>query len=216
MPKKRKQSNLRPLRTLRIFCEGEKTEPFYIEGYISSISISDERKKVISIEPTRKNTPIQLVDEAIKLKRSKLSLPEDEFWVVYDREAPSKYPDKLHMDAWQKAERNNVNVSLSNACFEYWLLIHLVETHAPYSCFDELRKNSSLNKKMKELCGKAYEKAESSIFQILKDRVPLARKRAKKINAESRKSAPSERNKPFHMNPYVGVVDLLDAIDDFI
>lgn len=214
MPKKRKQDNLKPLKTLRIFCEGEKTEPFYINGYIYSISVGD-RKTVISIEPTRKNTPKQLVDEAIKLKRSKVSLPEDEFWVVYDREAPSKYPDALHMAAWRKAVQNNINVSLSNVCFEYWLLIHLVDTHAPYSCFDELRKHSLLNEKIKELCGKPYEKTESSIFQILKDRVPLARERAKKLNAEFRKSAAPGRNMPFHMNPYVGVVDLLDAIDGF-
>jgi hypothetical protein len=214
MPKKRKQSNLKPLKTLRIFCEGEKTEPLYINGYIDLVSVSG-RKTVISIEPTRKNTPMQLVDEAVKLKKSNVSLPEDEFWVVYDREAPSKYPDALHLTAWKKAERNNVNVSLSNVCFEYWLLIHLVDTQAPYSCYDDLRKNSPLNEKMKELCGKRYEKTEGSIFQILKDKVPLARKRAKKLNAESKKSACPGRNMPFHMNPYVDVVDLLDAIDDF-
>lgn len=158
---------------------------------------------------------MQLVNEAIKLKKSNVSLPDDEFWVVYDREAPSKYPDALHMAAWQKATKNNVNVSLSNVCFEYWILIHLVDTHAPYSCFDELRKHSDLNKKMKELCGKSYDKCESSIFQILRERVPEARRRAKKLNAEAKKSASAGRDMPFHMNPYVGVVELLDAIDDF-
>ena len=67
MPKPRKPSTLKPLKTLRIFCEGEKTEPNYLNGYISSLA-DKARKSVVAVQKTRKNTPVQLVEEAIKSK----------------------------------------------------------------------------------------------------------------------------------------------------
>ncbi|WP_037492591.1 RloB family protein [Sphingomonas sp. PAMC 26605] len=86
MPKPRKPANLTPLKTLRIFCEGAKTEPNYINGYIETLDPSS-RKSVVEVEKTKKNTAIQLVEEAIKSKRSVNALPGDENWVVYDRES---------------------------------------------------------------------------------------------------------------------------------
>ncbi|MGK2315867.1 hypothetical protein, partial [Klebsiella pneumoniae] len=49
--------------------------------------ISDRSKRTLSvfkIPKTRKNTPEQLVDEAIKKKNSSSSAEGDVFWVVYD------------------------------------------------------------------------------------------------------------------------------------
>lgn len=51
-----------------IFCEGEKTEPLYIEAYIADNA--NAKSKVIRIPKTKKNTPEQLVDMAIKKKNS--------------------------------------------------------------------------------------------------------------------------------------------------
>ena len=105
MPKPRKPSKLKPLKTLKIFCEGEKTEPNYLKGYIATLD-NETRKSVVEIEKTRKNTAVQLVEEAIKAKKSSQSLPEDEFWVVYDRESVAKYPDELHAKAFDKANNS--------------------------------------------------------------------------------------------------------------
>ncbi|MGY6709210.1 MAG: RloB family protein [Rhizobiaceae bacterium] len=215
MPKKRKPSKLKPLKTLRIFCEGERTEPNYLRGYIATVE-NRSRKSVVEVQKTRKNTAVQLVEEAINMKRSSGSLPGDEFWVVYDRESVSKYSDDLHAKARAKAEKEGINIALCNVCFEYWLLIHLVDTDAPFESYDDLIGNSALRAQMKARCHCDYEKSARSIFDVLKHHLPDARKRAKRLNAKGLASAEAGRDLPHHINPYVGVADLLDAIDAFI
>lgn len=214
MPKKRNPSQLKPLKTLRIFCEGERTEPNYLKGYIAALD-NHARKSVIAVEKTRKNTAVQLVEEAINMKNSSDSLPEDEFWVVYDRESVAKYSDDLHAEARNIAKKVGIKIALCNVCFEYWLLIHLVDTDAPYGSYDNLIKTSALRGQMKAQCGCDYDKAKRSIFDLLKNRLPDARERAKRLNAKGLQTAGAGRDQPHHINPYVGIVDLLDAIDAF-
>lgn len=214
MPKPRKPSKLKPLKTLKIFCEGEKTEPNYLKGYIATLD-NETRKSVVEIEKTRKNTAVQLVEEAIKAKKSSQSLPEDEFWVVYDRESVAKYPDELHAKAFDKANNSGVHVAICNVCFEYWLLLHFVSTDAPYQTYEDLRKNSALNDEVRKVCGCDYDKSSASIFAAIKDRVSDARERGRRLNERGKESAEKGKDKTYHINPYVGMVDLLQAIDDF-
>ena len=214
MPKKRNQPKHKPRKTLSIFCEGACTEPNYLNDYIKALD-NPARKSVIVVEKTRKNTAVQLVEEAISFKKSSNSLPEDEFWVVYDRESVAKYSDDLHAKAREKANKAGINIALSNVCFEYWLLVHLVDTDAPFSCYDDLIKTSALRAEIQAQCGRDYDKAMGSIFGLLKSRLPDARERAKRLNAKGLQTAEAGRDQPHHINPYVGVVDLLDAIDVF-
>lgn len=64
-------------RVMYIYCEGEKTEPLYLEAYISERS--KRTLSVFKIPKTRKNTPEQLVDEAIKKKIHHLPLKVTSF-----------------------------------------------------------------------------------------------------------------------------------------
>lgn len=214
MPKKRKPPRLKPLKTLRIFCEGERTEPNYLNGYIATLD-NRERKSVIAIEKTRKNTAVQLVEEAIAIMKSPGSLPADEFWVVYDRESVGKYSNELHDKARAKASKAGIKIALCNVCFEYWLLIHLVDTDAPFGSYADLIGASALRAEMKAQCGCDYDKSIRSIFDLLKHRLPDARERAKRLNDKGLESAEIGRDQPHHVNPYVGIADLLDAIDAF-
>ncbi len=214
MPKKRKKSDQIPLPTLRIYCEGEKTEPIYINGYLRSLS-SQSRKTVVSVEATKKNTPIQLVEVAIAAKNSSKSLPKDEFWVVYDRESTSKYPEALHAKAMDMAIGNGVNTAISNVCFEYWLLLHLIETSAPFSSFEDLRRNSPLNDEVKKRCGVDYEKSTRDLFSKIQSDIGAARTRGARLNANGVSNADPNKDRAYQVNPYVGMVLLLDAIDAF-
>ena len=169
----------------------------------------------MSVEATKKNTPVQLVEVAITAKASPKSLPEDEFWVVYDRESTSKYPETLHAKAMDKAVGNGINTALSNVCFEYWLLLHFVETSAPYSSFEDLRKNSPLNDEVKKRCGVDYEKSTRDLFSKIQPDIVPARARGSKLNAAGVKSADLNKDRAYQVNPFVGMVLLLDAIDAF-
>ena len=215
MPRPRKPALLRPLRTMRIFCEGEKTEPNYLRGYLS-ISADSRRKSVIEVQKTKKNTPIQLVEEAIKYKNSPGTLAGDVFWVVYDRESPAKYSESAHKKAFDAAEREGIKLAISNVCFEYWILLHFVYTSAPYTCFDDLRRRSVLNSEFLKVSGADYEKSAGTIFDIVKDRLEEARGRGRRLNAASLAAADPTRTRPYQLNPFVGVVDLLDDMDSFV
>jgi len=127
MPKPRgnkKKKKLKPI--MHIFCEGEKTEPNYINGYINEYFSSNRLLKVVKVEKTRKNTPVQLVEEAIRLQADNATPSHDVFWVVYDREAKNKYTDDLHKKAQTKAESQGIEVCLTNVCFEVWILLHFI------------------------------------------------------------------------------------------
>ncbi|MCA0922765.1 RloB family protein [Pseudooceanicola nanhaiensis] len=213
MPRERKSRKPNVERTLRIFCEGEKTEPYYLKGYIDEFR-ENNRVAVVAIERTRKNTPIQLVDEAIALKKSDRSLPGDVFWVVYDRESVAKYSRAKHSEAWEKAVRAGINVALNNVCFEYWVLLHFTESSAAYSSYDDLRDNSGLRAEIQKLCGRDYEKSSQVIFSHLKAHISDARGRANRINRRV-VEASTTGALPFDVNPYTGMPSLLDAIDGF-
>lgn len=214
MPKPRNPSKVKPLRTMKIFCEGEKTEPLYLRGYLSIVS-GARRKAVIEIQKTRKNTPVQLVDEAIKAKRSPQALPEDEFWVVYDRESPFKYSDALHAHAYDAAMREGINIAISNICFEYWILLHFIDTSAAYTCYDDLRNRSVLKSSFFEATGKDYDKSSDLVFDAVRGGITDARVRGARVNSASLAAAQLRRARPYHLNPFVGMVDLLSAIDNF-
>lgn len=214
MPKDRKPASITPLKTMRIFCEGLKTEPNYINAYLEHIN-SASRSSVIEIEPTKKTTAIQLVEEAVEFKNSKRSLPDDKFWVVYDRESTAKYSEKSHAYAYALAQQNDVKVAISNVCFEYWLLLHFCNTSAPYGSYDDLITNSPFRSEYRKASGKSYEKSTAGTFAVTARALLTARTRAKILNSSAKAASTKGKDKPFHLNPYVGVVDLLDAIDSF-
>nr|WP_246723035.1 RloB family protein [Aliikangiella sp. G2MR2-5] len=199
---------------MHIFCEGEKTEPNYFHGYINKCFPGNRRLKIIKIEKTKKNTPIQLVEEAVKMKKSRTTPKGDVFWVVYDRESTAKYTEQNHQSALQKARTNNVKVALSNVCFEIWILLHFVDGPPCYSSFDDLLSNSALKTKLAEQGIKDYSKSDRELFKKLEDKIPQARERAARLNAQSLESA-AKNTEPFALNPYTDVYLVLDEIDKF-
>lgn len=217
MPKSRKdrtEKNLKPV--LRIYCEGAKTEPNYIQGYLDKFFSANRRLRIVRIEDTKKNTPKQLVDEAVSAKqRAKKDGLTDSYWVVYDRESEHKYSEQLHHDAYNKAQKNDVCVSLSNVCFEVWLLLHFVSTTASYSCYDDLRNNSTLRQECLNRGMTDYDKGEKAIFTIFSDvEIQQARSRAQTMNEQVLRGADPSHTFPYQLNPYTDVYKLLDKIDE--
>lgn len=193
-----------------IYCEGAKTEPSYISSYISEFA--SDKAKVLSIEPTRKNTPIQLVEEAIKKKEKCFS--GDEFWVVYDRESVSKYSKENHKIALDKAKANGINVVISNVCFEFWILLHFEETTKTFSSYENLMNSSNLKDYLKRVGIRKYDKGSDELYHKINKGVAYARQRAKSVNSSVSQVA-AMGVEPYELNPYSNVYELLDAIDAF-
>lgn len=216
MPKKKPVKSRQLLPVFHIYCEGAKTEPNYIEKYLQIKSNGDRRKQVVKVEPTKKNTPVQLVDEAVSHKNRSTCPDNDVFWVVFDRESIAKYPDALHEAAFNKAATNNVNIALSNVCFELWILLHFIQNAAPFTSYDNLMSDSGLKQQLQIAGIRNYEKGNAGIFRAVFNGLDQARARAVIMNSVTKGSAAPNKNKPYQLNPYTDVYKLLDAIDDFV
>lgn len=216
MPKKREVTPLKPFPILHIYCEGEKTEPVYINGYIASKFPGDRRRNVIKVEPTRKNTPVQLVDVAVKHQRSWDCPSHDIFWVVYDRESAAKYSDELHLQAYQKAKANGINIALSNVCFELWLYLNFQQNTAPFSSYDDLMTHSRFKSHLARRGINSYNKGDKSFINAITIYdVNLACSKATNMNNQTLSSASAGKTLPHQLNPYTDMHLLLRAIDSF-
>ncbi|MEA3544220.1 MAG: RloB family protein [Thermodesulfobacteriota bacterium] len=203
MPKKRDAGRKSPNPRLHIFCEGEKTEPNYLRGYVEG---KFPGTRLSPVRQTSKNTPVQLVEEAIKEKGNNPS--GDLFWVVFDREAENKYADALHNEARTKAKAAGVNIAFSNVCFEVWILLHFQTNVATYSSYSDLLKQSSLKTHIKD-----YDKGKKRLFT--ETEISTARRNAEALNKRTKVGADPAWRHPYQWNPYTDVYKLLDAIDGF-
>lgn len=202
---KRRSVVLKPLHVLHIFCEGEKTEPNYFNRY-KDLCCPD--KTLIRVEKTAKNTPVQLVQEAVDLKKSSPVTAGDEYWVVFDRESPAKYPESLHAKAREIAKVNDIHIAISNVCFEVWLLLHHQTTCAACNTCAELIDRGDFKKAFPD-----YEKGATCA--LTEAQIVSARKHAKVMNKSTKAGANKDWNVPSKWNPYTNVYELLDAIDAF-
>ena len=201
------------LKKMHILCEGEKTEPFYIKGYV--LAYAPNKANVICVPDVKYNTPVALVDEAIRLKNSRDTSGDDEFWVVYDREAVAKYSHKLHDQARAKANANGINIAFSNVCFELWLLQHFDYRNRPYTCCDDLLRNSPLKADLLKVGVTNYAKGDPHLFTKIQGGVTNARARAAALNRESLLTAANGATQPHMLSVYTDIHLLLDAIDAF-
>lgn len=208
-PKNHKKKSVKP--TLRVFCEGEKTEPLYINAFIDSLPSSIFGKPIV--EKTNKNTPVQLVEAAIKHKE--INETNDIYWVVYDRESEQKYPHSLHLEARQKAKSHDINIAFSNVCFEYWLLLHFNYTTASYNSCDDLLKNSDLKELLRTVGIAKYDKGMAVVFDKLRYKVSDAENHAKQLRKDITSSAGVDKKHVHQLNPYVDIDKLLKSIRDF-
>lgn len=208
-PKNYKKKSVKP--TLRVFCEGEKTEPLYINAFIDSLPSSIFGKPIV--EKTNKNTPVQLVEAAIKHKE--INETNDIYWVVYDRESEQKYPHSLHLEARQKAKSHDINIAFSNVCFEYWLLLHFNYTTASYNSCDDLLKNSDLKELLRTVGIAKYDKGMAVVFDKLRYKVSDAENHAKQLRKDITSSAGVDKKHVHQLNPYVDIDKLFKSIRDF-
>ncbi|CAI3795262.1 hypothetical protein JAMGFMIE_01274 [Rheinheimera sp. MM224] len=212
VPRPRIKNKLSVLPKFKIICEGEKTEPNYINGYINRVHSA--HKKIFCFSEPGCTDPNGLIRAAIKERES--GVAGDVVWVIYDRESLVKYSDEVHASARTLADDNNIQIAFSNVCFEMWILLHFEYSLACYTSYDDLKKRSRLREHVKSLGFDSYEKSEALLFDKLKDNVSDAIKNATKLRQNMIASADKNRSRPFHLNPYTDVDEMLQDMENFI
>ena len=212
MPRKKENKNLSVKPVFKIFCEGEKTEPLYIKGYINYFH--SEARNIILVENTPKNTPTQLVDVAIESQKQGSS--KDVIWVVFDRESELKYSHDLHARVRKKARDNGIEIGFSNVCFEFWILLHFGYSSGSYSSCDDLIKRSSLVKNLQKLGIKEYSKGLPILFDKVRHLIPVAIRNAECLKDQVLETSENGKSAPHYLNPYVDVHEMFQDMKNFI
>lgn len=115
-----------------VFCEGERTEPEYLDALKRQPSVRDVAAVDLRVETGQGGSvPRTLVNMATEaLSRAIEEDAEiDEFWCVFDVEWPRNHPGLA--EAVEQARTNGIRLAVSNPCFELWLILHF-QDHAAW------------------------------------------------------------------------------------
>ena len=168
--KKRKVELYEPISKYYIFCEGEKTEPNYFEGFKKAIETNSiyENRVIIHIAGTGSETK-RVINAAEDFVNNN-NVRNAEIWCVYDKDdfpaedfnAVSEMANSLT----NKYESLSYKVAWSNQCIEYWFILH-------FDYYDANNDRKSYRKYLHEKFSKSglkrYEKNNPDIFKILCD-----------------------------------------------
>jgi hypothetical protein len=124
-PLKRRVGTRRPRKTLLVFCEGERTEPEYLDALKRQPAVRDAAAVDLRVQTGHGGSvPRTLVSLAAAARTKALDEEAeiDEFWCVFDVEWPRNHPGLS--EAIERARLNDIRLAVSNPCFELWLILH--------------------------------------------------------------------------------------------
>jgi hypothetical protein len=188
-----------PRRTFVIFCEGERTEPEYLNALKLLPPIRDVAAVDLRVQTGNGGSvPRTLVSMAASARRRAMDeeAEVDEVWCVFDVEWPRNHPGLR--EAIQEAERNDVRVAISNPCFELWLILHF---RAAGSWLD----TQGAVRLRHELDGSTDKSLEADLYM---PNVPEAARRATLLDKRHR----LDGTRFPHDNPSSGMHRLIQAI----
>src|ERR1035437_10683539 len=103
----RKLSTRRLKKVIRIYTEGEKTEPNYFNSIRDELRLNEIDIKVRAI----RGQTLRLVQDVIKIKKDEHvdEVALTDWWVVFDRDDGSKFNEAIEL-----AGKNGIEVAYSN------------------------------------------------------------------------------------------------------
>lgn len=179
-----------------IVCEGAQTEPNYFRAFPVQKDLVE-----VDIAGVGANTR-SLVEEAMrrKEKATRDRKPYNQVWCVFDRDV---FPAANFNEAFRLANANGVRTSYSNQCFELWYFLH-------FHFNDAALHRHAYGTKLTRLIGKKYEKNNTGMYALLKDKQAVAIRNARKLLTRYSPCNPEKDD------PSTTVHLLVEALNDFI
>jgi hypothetical protein len=169
----RRKTARRPERkTIVIFCEGEASEPDYINALKRLPAIRDNTAINVEIDPGQ-GVPLTLVKMAIERAAED---EVDECWCVFDVEWPRHHPNLGQ--AIKLAEEHQIGLAISNPCFELWLILHL-------DCHTSFIETKPAERRSRELDGRSGKRIDGDRYMA---RRHLAAQRAEALVRRHKKN----------------------------
>lgn len=155
-----------PQERVLIVCEGQKTEPIYFKALRNHLRLT-----TVEIEGVGMGH-LKLIKYAQSRRKDDRGL--DEVWCVFDVETQSE--KSTFAAAVSMADDIGIKLAVSNPAFEYWFLLHYLETDQPFGSPDEVRQ------RLRQAdCLPNYEK-NIDIFKSLLPKLDVAIQRAEHLS----------------------------------
>lgn len=180
-----RRPQLRQLHRHLIVCEDAKSAV----DYLKSFEVSEDHVEMV-VEGGAGNTD-GVVERALELRghAEEQGTPYSKVWCVFDRDS---FPAKNFNRAFQIATPyRDVEIIWANECFELWYLLHFAYRDTAISrddIYHELSKASRL--------GKKYDKADQTVFVMLRDKLPTALRNARTLYDSYGAALRPERDNP--------------------
>jgi RloB-like protein len=195
-PPQRRPSKAAVLLDLLVFVEGLRTE----DAYLTYWRRQYRDKVLIEIDPFR-GGPLQLVQKAVEAKRLEAreasrgrGRPHNQIWCVFDRDEHPNFARAVDL-----ANRNEINLTISNPCIELWFILHFEDRTAYIE-------RQPAQHRAEELLGCSKVLTDSAL-SALAERYGRARTRAVGLNEKH-----AGDGSPPASNPSSGVWRLIDLI----
>lgn len=175
-----------PKFALLVFCEGQNTEPLYIDAFARAHGNQLVRLEIVAPAGVPMTIVAKAKEAKARLAKSKNSFEQfDQVWAVFDRDEHPQVEQAL-----SQAEAAGLKVGYSNPCFEVWLLLHRDEFDAPDGRHEVQKKYAALDK--------SYDPkgAKSLDFATLSSGYQNAKRRAERMR-ERRKEEGDPRREPY-------------------
>lgn len=168
---KRRKAKRAPYEVILIVCEGEKTEPYYLQELIDHLKLNTAN---VHIEEKSDSSPCNVVKHAKKLYESAKDKGDryDRVYCVFDKDTHATYNQALQTIANCKP-KNTFHTITSVPCFEYWLLLHFEYTDKPFATKGQKSPADCVIKDLKQHIPE-YTKASREIFQSVMDKTSTA------------------------------------------
>jgi len=195
-----------------IICEGRKTEPLYLKAFIDSVELTTGRIKIYGNQSDN-SAPINIVNFGI----DKLSEDPnfDKIYFVFDRDTHATYDSALvQIEKLKKTwEDKTIMAITSFPCFEIWFLLHFKTHGKQYGFNGNTSPCTHLISELKKIpVFSKYKKGHRNYFNILKDRMDIARNNSKITLEQSKQYCQS----PHHADPSTLMHELISGIEEVI
>lgn len=169
--------------TVLIVCEGEKTESYYLRALCDSLRLSTASIQIVGLGAD----PLSIVNSAVE--KFNTTRDYDRVYCIFDKDQHANYQkaiDKVENLRNQAKNIMPIYSITSIPCFEYWILLHFVDTARPYNSTGKKTSGELLFNAVK-LHIKDYHKGHKKIFEISKPYLQDAIVRAKKNYKQQKK-----------------------------
>lgn len=158
-----------------IVCEGEKTEPNYFHEFCADLRL---KTACVRVEPSALgSSPSRVVEYAEKLfnQDGLGGDPFDKVFCVFDRDKHDDFFPAIKHIEQLSAKQKPFEAIVSVPCFEYWLLLHFVNTRQAFHAAGKKSICDSVIRELRKQPGfKQYSKGRKDIYGTVRNNTGTA------------------------------------------